>query len=106
VSIDVTFIVDGVPQQVTLAAGERLLKGAYKLGLDERGFGECGGNCVCSTCHVFVQEGAELFKAPSAEEEDMLDTVFNCQSNSRLACQLIAVEGMPKVVVEVPATQE
>jgi len=47
----------------------------------------CGGNCACSTCHVFVENGAENLSDMSDEEEDMLDTAAGLQLNSRLACQ-------------------
>ena len=90
-------------KDVELQPGERVLKGAYRLGLDEQGFGECGGNCVCSTCHVYVLEGAQHFPAPKPEEEDMLDTVFTVKPNSRLACQLVLSSEHEQVVVEWPA---
>lgn len=99
----ITFIVDGEHMDVDLPSGERVLKAAWRLGLDETGFGDCGGNCVCSTCHVYVKEGLEHFDAPKPEEEDMLDSVFNAQSNSRLACQLVLKPEHDHVVVEVPS---
>jgi 2Fe-2S ferredoxin len=100
--MQVTFKVQGDTKTIDLAPGERLLKGIYKLGLDERGMGECGGNCVCCTCHVYVLEGAEGFTPPSEEEETMLDTAFNVQGNSRLACQLVVQPGQQSIVVQVP----
>ncbi len=90
-------------EKVDLKPGERLLKGAYTLEMDVRyGFGDCGGNCVCCTCHVYVEEGAEGFEEPTAEEEDMLDTAFNLEDNSRLACQLKVSPEAEKIVVRLP----
>ena len=95
---------DAGEKETTLEKGERVLSAAYRLGLDEQGFGECGGNCVCSTCHVFVKKGAEHFPGTSEPEEDLLDTVFNYQSNSRLACQLVLQdEPDEEIIVEVPS---
>lgn len=89
-------------QETTIAKGERVLSAAYKLGLDEMGFGECGGNCVCSTCHVFVEKGLEHFPEATTAEEDLLDTIFTYQNNSRLACQLMLKEDTDEVIIQLP----
>ena len=47
----------------------------------------CGGNCACSTCHVFIEEGYDTLKEMSEDEEDMLDEAEDLTENSRLACQ-------------------
>jgi len=53
----------------------------------------CGGNCACTTCHVWIKED---------DEADRLDMAADLQLNSRLGCQVqIAKPG--KVVVEIPA---
>lgn len=100
---EVTFKTPEGEETITVKAGDRLLKGAYSLEMDVRyGFGDCGGNCVCCTCHVYVEEGSEGFDAPTAEEEDMLDTAFNLQDNSRLACQLKVTPEAERIVVSLP----
>jgi ferredoxin, 2Fe-2S len=50
---------------------------------------ECGGSCVCATCHVYVDE-AWLARLPEKgdDETDMLDMAIDVQSNSRLSCQI------------------
>lgn len=47
----------------------------------------CGGVCACSTCHVYVEKGAELLSEASEDEEDILDKAFDVRLNSRLGCQ-------------------
>lgn len=47
----------------------------------------CGGVCACSTCHVYVEVGAELLSEASEDEEDILDKAFDVRMNSRLGCQ-------------------
>jgi ferredoxin, 2Fe-2S len=47
----------------------------------------CGGVCACSTCHVYVEVGAELLSEASENEEDILDKAFDVRINSRLGCQ-------------------
>src|SRR5580704_5239853 len=52
----------------------------------------CGGNCACTTCHIWVKEGAENL---SPMDDDL-------QLNSRLGCQ-VQITKPGKVVVEIPA---
>ena len=47
----------------------------------------CGGVCACSTCHVYVEAGAELLSESEEDEEDILDKAFDVRINSRLGCQ-------------------
>ena len=62
----------------------------------------CGGNCACTTCHVWVKEGQELLSEASDDELDRLDMAADLQLNSRLGCQVV-IERPGEVVVEVPA---
>ena len=47
----------------------------------------CGGNCACCTCHVFIEEGFDTLNEMSEDEADMLDEAEDLDKNSRLACQ-------------------
>jgi 2Fe-2S ferredoxin len=47
----------------------------------------CGGNCACTTCHVWVREGAENLSQMDDDEADRLDMAADLQLNSRLGCQ-------------------
>ncbi|HWM85452.1 MAG TPA: 2Fe-2S iron-sulfur cluster-binding protein [Kofleriaceae bacterium] len=47
----------------------------------------CGGNCACSTCHVWVLEGAESLEDMDDAESDRLDLAFDVRPESRLGCQ-------------------
>ena len=87
--------------ETTLQPGERVLKAALKLELDAHGFGECGGNCVCSTCHVYVESGGAALPAPDYEEQLTLDAVFAPRANSRLACQLVVSAQTEPLVLRV-----
>ena len=58
----------------------------------------CGGVCACSTCHVYVQSGGELLRAPGDADEDALDKAFDVRESSRLGCQArIARDGEVEV---------
>jgi 2Fe-2S ferredoxin len=66
---------------------------------------ECGGACACATCHVYVDEAWQgKLARPSAEEEDMLDTVPDTLPNSRLSCQILMREDLDGLRVRLPAT--
>jgi 2Fe-2S ferredoxin len=62
----------------------------------------CGGNCACSTCHVYVVSGAENLTEMEDKEADRLDLGFDVRASSRLGCQAEILQG--DVVVEI--TQE
>jgi len=47
----------------------------------------CGGNCACSTCHVYVIEGFDSLEEMSDEEDDILGRADAVQLESRLGCQ-------------------
>lgn len=61
----------------------------------------CGGVCACSTCHVYVKEGAETCSESTDEEQDMLDLAPDLKPSSRLACQCVP-SGNKDLVVEIP----
>lgn len=95
----VTFVLpNGVRKVVDVKPGYRVVSGAFALGLDEIGFGECGGNCTCGTCHVRVREG--VFAPVQGDEEAVLDTFSKIYPDSRLACQLTVREDTGDVTVE------
>jgi len=62
----------------------------------------CGGNCACTTCHVWVKEGTENLADMDDDEADRLDMAADLQLNSRLGCQTVITKP-GKVVVEIPA---
>jgi ferredoxin, 2Fe-2S len=62
----------------------------------------CGGNNACTTCHIWVREGAENLSPMDDDEADRLDMAADLQLNSRLGCQA-QITKPGKVVVEIPA---
>jgi 2Fe-2S ferredoxin len=61
----------------------------------------CGGVCACSTCHVKVLEGGSSCSKPTEDEEDMLDTARDVDTDSRLACQCVP-NGSQNLIVLIP----
>jgi len=79
----VRFVEQGLELEV--AVGTSLLEAARAAGAP---VGDaCGGQCACSTCHVYVERGGELLRAPAGTEEDTLDKAFDVRPSSRLGCQ-------------------
>jgi 2Fe-2S ferredoxin len=68
--------------------------------------GDCGGNCACATCHVYVDpEWADRVGARTASEQDMLNLVAELRDNSRLACQISLTDELNGLVVRLPEAQ-
>lgn len=62
---------------------------------------ECGGACVCATCHVRIpQSWQHLLPPPSDEELAKLDEIPGADENSRLACQLMMTDELDGLEVE------
>ena len=61
----------------------------------------CGGVCACSTCHVKVLEGGKSCSKATEDEEDMLDTARDVDTDSRLSCQCVP-DGSQDLVVLIP----
>jgi 2Fe-2S ferredoxin len=79
----VRFIDQGL--ETTVEVGQSILEAARKVHAPEGD--ACGGVCACSTCHVYVEKGAELLSSASEKEEDILDKAFDVRMTSRLGCQ-------------------
>lgn len=61
----------------------------------------CGGNGICSTCHVHIRSGMEQLSNRNATEDMTLRFVADAKPTSRLACQArVYGDG---VVVDVPS---
>ena len=61
----------------------------------------CGGNGICSTCHIRVRSGSDQLSPMEAKERRTLALVDGADATSRLACQA-QVRG-DGVVLELPA---
>jgi len=97
---------DGAAISVLARTSETVMEAARRSGISEI-LAECGGNCVCATCHVFVPD-ANLAGLPpmSPDEDDLLEgTAADRQPNSRLSCQLKVTDEMEGYVFLLPETQ-
>ena len=83
---------------IDIQVGQNILEVALanEIDLDHA----CGGVCACSTCHIKVRDGFDLFSEPEEEEEDRLDDARDVELCSRLACQC-TLQGETDRVIEV-----
>lgn len=82
--------------------GQTLMSAAVAAGIQIEA--ACDGNCACSTCHVYINEGYFSRLEPATdEEEDMLDLALFVQPTSRLACQITMVPELDGLEFKLPS---
>ena len=81
-------------------AGQSLLEVA--LSNDIELHHNCGGVCACSTCHLYVEKGADFLEELNDREEDFIDRAVSPKLNSRLGCQCLLNDGQVLIEVTVP----
>lgn len=102
----ITFIEhNGTEHQVDAENGLSVMRAAIDNlvpGIDA----DCGGECSCATCHVYVDPGwMDKVGQPGDREESMLDLNPERESTSRLSCQIPVSEDLDGLVVRVPEFQ-
>ncbi|GAA3837916.1 2Fe-2S iron-sulfur cluster-binding protein [Streptomyces phyllanthi] len=97
---------DGTETVLDLTPGTTVMRGAVAGGV--RGIvAECGGNRMCATCHVYLDENTPgAFPPVTDDEDELLDcTAAPREANSRLSCQLVLNEETADTVVRIPDSQ-
>ena len=96
---------DGTDRAVDVAEGETVMRGAILnsvKGIDA----DCGGECACATCHVYVDEAwKDKVGAANEQEADMLGFVDSVKDTSRLSCQIKVTVALDGLVVHLPESQ-
>lgn len=87
--ITLTFIdLQGASQVVEAQPGQSAMQAAT-ANLVPSIFSECGGSCVCASCHAYVDDAwIDRVPPPQALEADMLTCVAELRPTSRLTCQI------------------
>lgn len=90
---------DGAAFEPDAAAGYGVMELMRAYGLPVKA--ECGGACVCATCHVRVPaRWRHLLPPPSDEELAKLDEIPDADDSSRLACQLRMTDALDGLEIE------
>jgi 2Fe-2S ferredoxin len=103
----VVFILqDGDSRTADVPVGTTVLTAALKNGVDGI-IGECGGVCMCATCHIYVNEDFLEKLPPIKDTEEAVLEVTNAErlTNSRLSCQIKMTEELDGLTVQVPPSQ-
>ena len=103
----ITFIrPDNRPENIEASIGESAMQVATRHGIDEI-VAECGGNAICATCHVYVDENwIGRLAAMSEDENALLDGVAaERQPTSRLSCQIKLEQDLDGLVLRLPDRQ-
>ena len=97
---------DDRSERIDASAGASVMQVATTHGVDEI-VAECGGNAMCATCHVYVDEGWIARLTPMSEEEDELLNGVAAErlENSRLSCQIKITPELDGLVVKLPERQ-
>jgi len=96
----------GETTTIEAPVGTSVMENAVKNGIDGI-VAECGGACMCATCHVYV-DPAFLDKLPEIgeEQEEMLGSTFaERKFNSRLSCQIEMKPEYEGLIVRMPERQ-
>jgi ferredoxin len=83
-----------LPDDINLSLMEVLKASEYPI------LATCGGMALCATCHIEILQGSESLGTPTDIELDMIDTLPNATSNSRLACQIRLNENLHGAVIQ------
>lgn len=91
--------------ELDVPVGKTIMEGAVENavpGVD----GDCGGQCSCATCHVYIEpQFAHLLPAKTEVEKEMLELAVEVNDNSRLGCRLTIDETYEGLVVHTPESQ-
>lgn len=97
---------DGSRTDVQAREGDTVMQTAVSNGV-EGIVAECGGNAMCATCHVYVQDTAQRPLPSMGDVEDsMLDFTADPRGDdSRLSCQIRVTQGLDGLEVRLPENQ-
>lgn len=84
-----------IPEGINLSLMEVLKASDYNI------LATCGGMALCATCHVQVLDGINASPPARDAELDMLDTLPDADSASRLACQIRVDEALEGAVFRI-----
>jgi 2Fe-2S ferredoxin len=96
---------DGTEHSVEVAEGVSLMQGAMD-NLIEGIVADCGGCCVCCTCHCMIDpQWVEATGTADKEEDELLEFLDTREETSRLSCQVKVTAAMDGMLVRLPESQ-
>jgi 2Fe-2S ferredoxin len=97
----------GLSRQIDVPIGVSVMQAALNHRV-EGILGECGGNCLCATCHVYADPSSLNRIPPATDNEKFMLSIAaeGPESNSRLSCQIKMTEDLNGIVVRLPGKQK
>ena len=97
---------DGTEHTVEGKAGISIMANAIANNIDGIE-AECGGSCMCATCHCFIEDDlAAKIPAMESDEDEMLGfAAEERRPSSRLSCQVTMTDELDGIVIHLPAEQ-
>lgn len=96
---------NGKEHAVDVAEGVSLMQGAMD-NMIEGMVAECGGCCVCCTCHCMIDpQWVEAAGTAANDESELLEMLDSREETSRLSCQIKVTAAMDGMVVRLPESQ-
>jgi len=95
----------GGRREIDAPLGITLMEAARQNGI-QGVVAQCGGACVCATCHVYIHPSWLAKLEPREEmEEGTLENAWEPRDNSRLSCQIQVTAELDGLEVTVPQRQ-
>jgi 2Fe-2S ferredoxin len=96
----------GISRKIDVPSGMTVLQAALNHRV-EGILGECGGNCMCATCHVYVDLSFLNRIPPVKDSEKFMLSIAaeGPETNSRLSCQIKMTDELDGIVVRLPGKQ-
>ena len=95
----------GGRREIDAPLGITLMEAARQQGV-QGVVAQCGGACICATCHVYIHPSWLSKLEPREEmEEGTLENAWEPRDNSRLSCQIHITAELDGLQVTVPQRQ-
>jgi ferredoxin, 2Fe-2S len=104
----VTYVsASGVSRQIDVPSGMSVMQAALNHRI-EGILGECGGNTMCATCHVYLDVSFLSRVPPVKDNEKFMLSIAaeGPQPNSRLSCQIQMTDELDGIVIRLPGRQK
>jgi 2Fe-2S ferredoxin len=96
---------DGTEHELHVEVGQSVMQAAVDNMVNGI-VAECGGSCVCATCHCYVDEiWYEKTGEVDAMEREMIECTVDPRSTNRLSCQITMTDELDGLVVRLPESQ-
>ena len=104
--VGITYIeADGRKHELEVDIGLTVMEGARNGGVSAI-LADCGGNCACGTCRVYVEgQWRDIVGEAHEEEAATIEAHEDAVPGTRLSCQIKVSPELDGLIVRMPAKQ-